>query len=147
MLKAGSSTRSDKVAQGFVQQSLENLQGWRQQNLHEKHALHLDCPHGEKVSLYMQSEHLLFHFMPVFFSFSHHVPLWKAWLCLFNDVLLGTGGLLLGTLKPHLISSRLNNSRSLSISSQANSPALSILLVFCWICSGLSMSFIFGAPD
>ena len=45
---------------------IENLQGWRLHNLSEQSVPPLYFSHGEKVSPYMQSENLLFHFMPVF---------------------------------------------------------------------------------
>jgi len=38
-----------------------------------------DCPQGEKVSPYTQSEPLLFHFMPASFSSSCHEEPW-SWL-------------------------------------------------------------------
>lgn len=60
--------KSDHVAQGFIQSSLENLQGGGQQNPYRISVLCLECPHGEKVSPYMQSEPLVFHLMP---NFSH----------------------------------------------------------------------------
>lgn len=60
--------KSHQVAQGFIQSSLENLQGGGQQNLYRISVLPLEYPHSEKVSPYMQSEPLMFRLMP---NFSH----------------------------------------------------------------------------
>lgn len=46
---------SDCVAQGFIQLGLEILRGWRLHNFSEQSVLMLDCPHGEKVFLGIQS--------------------------------------------------------------------------------------------
>lgn len=55
MLKAEPAVSSEKVARGFIQLTLENHQGWRQQKLYEKPAPYLNCSHDEKVPPLMQS--------------------------------------------------------------------------------------------
>lgn len=44
-----SAVMSVKIAQGFIQFSLENFQGWRPNKFFGQHVPLLDCPHGEKV--------------------------------------------------------------------------------------------------
>lgn len=46
---------SDEVAQGFIQLSIENLQGWRLLGLSGLPLPLPDCPQGEKDSPYIQS--------------------------------------------------------------------------------------------
>lgn len=57
--------RSDTVAQGFVQLSLENLQGGKPQSLFGQHVPLPGCLHSENITSHMQPEHLLSWFMPI----------------------------------------------------------------------------------
>lgn len=68
---------------------LENLQGWK---LHSLTGSLFYCSHGVKAFHYVPYDIFLF---VCFSPSSFALPLWRAWLCLLNDLLLGIGWLLL----------------------------------------------------
>lgn len=87
---------SDQGALGFVLLGLEILHGWRLNHLSGQPITVLDYPYS-KLFFLKSSWNLSFQLIPVASIDWHEVR-----LCLFNSLLVGTGGVLLGTLQPPL---------------------------------------------
>lgn len=133
---------SDQVAQGFIHWGLENLQGWRWYSVSGQPVPLLEC---EKILPHIQSELLLFQFMPIISS-SHHASPWRTCLSLFDNHSVGMRGCCKVPLQPSLLQTE---------QAQVLQPVLKgqrlrlriILMALCWMCSRLSVSFCIGGSQ
>lgn len=87
--KAGPGLGSDQVIQDLAQTGLESFQRWRLHNICGKYLLCLTVFRGKKCSVVSR--------LNVFFSIhahslwlTWHVPQWRAWFCLLNNVPTGS---------------------------------------------------------
>lgn len=77
--------------QGFIQTGVRNLQRWRLSSPCEQLVLLLDCPHGffsQPTWTFLVSAY------PHCLLSCNHAPVFRAWLCLLGNLLVGLGQLL-----------------------------------------------------
>lgn len=79
MLKEGSTVGSHHIPQSLVQLGLQNLQGWRLQNLPGQLFPVLDCINGEKISAGIQYPHAEAHEFLSLFSWLMTYQICREW--------------------------------------------------------------------
>ena len=89
-IKVRPAIRPNQNAPSFILSGLENLQGWRLSKFSRQTALLLDCPHGEK-DFPKSTLNLCCFNLPHCLLSSHHISLWKAWLCLLDHFIICVG--------------------------------------------------------